>query len=238
MDIKNFLTLIAMALCVFAAPLTVSADSLERPTNQVHLSASAEREVPNELFRISMFTELRDADPAKIADEINSQMSRAVAQAKAVDGVTVKTGSYNTTPIYNYKSPSREPVWQGTQELVLESKDLQGVLKLAGSLQQFLKIRNVSYAVTPKTRQQIQDELIEEAMQAFHQRAAVVGRHMPKTDYEIGEIHINVGGSRPPMYRHNVRAAASPKMMEADGGPAVEAGTTRLEVSVSGSVRY
>ncbi len=238
MDLKILYTLVVAPLMVLTASSSVFADSVEPPRNQVHLSAAAQREVPNELFQVFMFTELRDKDPAKVADEINAQMNQAIAQAKQVEGVTIKTGSYNTTPIYNYKSPTKEPVWQGTQDVVFESKDLKSVLKLAGDLQQILKIRNVSYAVTPETRQQIQDELIEDAMRAFHRRAAVVGRHMPTSDYEFGELHINVGGGRPPMYKHNVRAAASPEMMAADGGPAVEAGTTRLEVTVSGSVRY
>lgn len=229
---------IVALMMLFTLGGVAHADTPPLPTNQVNLNASAEREIPNELFRVFMFTELRDRDPAVVATEINRQMAAAISEAKAVTGVKVKTGSYNTTPVYNYKSPGKEPVWQGSQDLVLESEDLQAVLKLAGTLQQTLKIRNVSYAVTPATRERILDELIEEAMMAFHRRAAVIGRHMPKTDYDIGEIHVGVGGSgRPPVYRAQMRKMDS-GVMAAESGPAVEAGTTRLEVTVSGSVRY
>jgi len=204
--------------------------------NVVHLSAEAQRDVPNEVFHLVMFIEERGDNPADVAQIINRTMASAIDVAKGASGVKVSSGAYNTTPVYDRKSVRKAPVWQGRQELFLESQNLDGLLDLASKLQGQLQIRNVGYSVTPATRKQIENELIDEALSAFHDRAKVVSRHVAGGSYEIVEIHINTGRTHNPV---SYRKHGGPAMaMAAESGPAMEGGTSKVSVSVQGSVRF
>jgi predicted secreted protein len=58
---------------------------------------------------------------------------------------------------------------------------------------------------------------------------------MDNMDYRIIELHVNTGGQRPPvMYAER----AMVQSMDARKAPAVEAGTSKLTVTVSGSVQF
>jgi predicted secreted protein len=72
-------------------------------------------------------------------------------------------------------------------------------------------------------------------MQAFLARVEIVKKHMPAKNQRIINLNINTGGYRPPVV-HAQRTMM--KSMELASTPAVEAGTSKLTVTVSGSVQY
>jgi len=239
MRTAGFTASLAIALLVIGPVMgnIAQADEPHAPQmNTVRLSADAEREVPNERFSVSLFVERRSPKASSLVAEINGIMAEALDKAKAVDGVKVSTGAYSTTPIYNYKSANKDPVWQARQDLHLESEDLEKVLALSGELQGSLQIAGVQYAVSRETRERIRDELIGEAMEAFHRRASVIGNHMPSKTYSIVDLNVDVGGhfGGNRMYKGAVAMAAAPR----ESAPVMEQGTSKIRVNVNGTVRY
>ena len=72
-------------------------------------------------------------------------------------------------------------------------------------------------------------------MQAFLARVEIVKKHMPVKNHRIINLNINTGGYRPPVI-HAERGMM--KSMGMESVPAVEAGKSKITVTVSGSVQY
>ncbi len=107
--------------------------------------------------------------------------------------------------------------------------------EVIGELQEKLHVRQMQFSASKQTRDKIENELIEEDMQAFKRRAAIIKKHMDEKDYRIVNLHINSNGQRPhpmPAQRRSMQT------MEMASTPTVEAGTSKITVTVSGSVQF
>ena len=201
--------------------------------NQVYLQASAQMDVPNDELIVIMTVEKEAADAAKLADTINQTMDWALSRVKQQKDIQARTLSYNTYPVYEKKTLIG---WRGNQQLELKSSDITELTEVTGQLQQRLQIKGMRFNPTRQTRKKHEDMLIEEAMQAFKQRVEIVKKHMSEKNVRIVSLNINTGGDYPRPIRAESRMMAMDSM--AVSTPAVEAGSSNLTVTVSGSVQF
>jgi len=218
-----------LLLAVFLAPLAAAAQAPETLFNLVSLSAQAEREVPNDLLSAVLAAEAEGVEPAPLAAEVNRTMQRALALAKGVGAVKIRTGGYATTPVYDKNRIVR---WRVRQELRLESADFAAATDLIGKLQASLVVAGMTLSVSPEARRQAENALTAEAIGAFDERARLVRDAMKAKSYRLRDLQLS--GSEPPrplyaMARSAVAQSAAP--------PAIEPGTTRILITVSGTVQ-
>ncbi|HLO62877.1 MAG TPA: SIMPL domain-containing protein [Azonexus sp.] len=217
---KTLLSLFALALVA-----TAEAGAL------VDLSAEASRPATNDMVRASIYSEASGSNPADLARQVNGNIAEALKLIREKKGVTVKTGSQSTYPIY---TQSRKiDGWRMRSELLIESKDFGAVSELLGRLQQMrLAVGDITQLPAPETRRQAEDEAMREAIRAFQNRAGVVGEQLGKT-WQIKQMHINQGGGTPVPLLRGARAA----MMAAEAAPApIEAGESTITTNVSGQI--
>ena len=69
--------------------------------NLVDLQAEVQREVQNDLLQAVLFVEANEVDPAHLASELNTALEDALAIAKKSASVTVRSGGYQTYPLYD-----------------------------------------------------------------------------------------------------------------------------------------
>jgi predicted secreted protein len=202
--------------------------------NQVHIDAQVERNVENDQLEVSMQVEKQGNKPQDIASEINETMQWGLKLAKSNKDIEVSTRSYQTYPIYKNRLIVG---WRATQKLNLKSIKITELTDLVGDLQERLQVKQMNFSPTRQTRARIENELISEAMDAFKQRAEIVKGHMDEKNYRIVDLHVNTGQSGPVMYQEAMmsRAMMSDAMEMA---PAVEAGTSKVIVTVSGSIQF
>lgn len=196
--------------------------------NQVHLQAQQSRAVSNDTMHVTLNTYADMQDAAALAERINRDMEWALARASAFAGVKVSTGAYQTWPVY------RENIkkgWRGQQSLVLESTDTQGLSQLAGQLQEKLQIKSMNFSVSDERRTEVENSLIRMALDAFKQRAGIVGDNLQATGYRLVDININTSSQRPPVV-YQARAMA----LEAAAPVAAEAGESDIQVTVNGTI--
>ncbi len=226
------LQFIVRTLFLLIFPLVVLAQ--ETPLfNQVHLDAQAEREVENDQLEVVLMVQEEGVKPDEIATRVNETMQWALQVAGADEDIEVSTRSYQTYPVYNDRFIVG---WRASQELYLRSEKISDLTELVGQLQQKLQVNQMNFSPTKATRTRIENELISEAMLAFRQRADVIKGHMDNMDYRIVNIQVSAGQAGPVMYRESVMAMA--KMADAAMAPAVEAGTSKVIVTVSGSIQF
>jgi predicted secreted protein len=224
-------TALAALACLGAAlPGAGAARAQEdTPEGRVHLAVEAERHVAND--RAVATLELIDEgeDPAELADRVSRRVSAALARAEREPGVDVRTGGIQTQPVFHEGQLRR---WRATQRLVLETARLETLPSLLGELQSEVPLASVEFTVSPEARRAVEEDLIAEALTAFRARAAGVGETLGARDVRIHQLHIDTGSSGPmPLGRSRGMA------MEAAAAPPLAAGTSRVTVTVRGSVQ-
>lgn len=218
-------------ISLLSLTLSVLAHDNEPLFNQVNLQAQAEREVPNDQLTVLLAVEEEEKEAAKIANKINKDMDWALNKTKSHQDIETRSLSYNTYPVYDNRTVV---AWRATQQLELKSTNITALSELVGDLQERLQVKNMSFSPTKETRKRYEDELIEEAMIAFKQRVELVKKHMDNKNVRIVNLHVSTGGGYPvPIYAENRMMAMSSK-----SAPAVEAGTSNIIVTVSGSVQF
>jgi predicted secreted protein len=198
--------------------------------NQVRLQSQQTEAVSNDTMHVTMNTYAEMQDPAKLAETINKDMEWALQQAKQVKGVKINTGGYQTWPITRKEVTTG---WRGQQDLVLESADTETLSRLVGQLQGRLQIKSMSFTVSDEKRAGVENRLIDAALDAFKQRAGIIGDNLKASGFRIVEINVNTSTQRPPMLRQARMATMS---MEASDAVAVEGGESDVSVTVNGTI--
>ena len=201
----------------------------------VEVTATAEREVTNDWLIASLSVERSGADSAALAGEVAALMRQALAEGKKHPDLKLATSAYSTQPRYESAGDgrSRQTGWRISQSLTLEGDNIEDATALMGALQAMdLKLVNLGFTISHKQRQHLAAELTAEALEEWKQKARAAIQQLGGRQWQPQALVISDGGSYSPM----------PRAMRLDtavmaAAPAVEAGTSRLQVSVSGQAR-
>jgi predicted secreted protein len=217
-------------LLLVALPLAALSEEAREPLfNLVSLQAEASREVENDLLTAVLAAEAEGAEPAKLSAEVNRKMARALEAALEARGVRARSGSYRTWPV---SEKGRIVRWRVRQELRLESGEFAAATALVGRLQQELVLAGLALSVSDEARRRAENALIAEALAALEERARVVRDAMRAKSYRVKDLQVATGGGLPPR-----PMLAEARSLAASAPPAIEPGTTRLQVTVSGTIQ-
>lgn len=227
------LRVLAWLMCsmMLVIPGVSSADD-EKPQDQVSFQVEVGRDVENDRVTALMSVTAENKKPAELADIMNSTMQWALDQARGNDKVKTRSGSYQTYPVYDDKKIVR---WRGRQELHLESQDIDQLSELIGVLQSRLQMQSLQFSVSPEKRQQVEDQLIEQALSAYQARAGIIQMALGAKGYRLRDVGIHTGGQDPIVPVRMKTASVLRQSSVAE--PAMEQGTSRVTVQVSGSIR-
>jgi predicted secreted protein len=202
------------------------------PKDQVSFRVEAKREVPNDWITATLGVEEESGDAASLAARVNQRMAAALALAKAEQRLLVSSGAYQTQPVYDR---SRIVRWRASQDLVIETAEVDVLAQMAGTLQaQGLLLRGVSFSVAPETRKRVEDELIVEALGLFRERAGLIARGLGRRGWNLMSLALGESGL-PPMPFPQTRGMA----MEASAAavaPAFESGRSTLRIEANASI--
>ncbi|MEA3118971.1 MAG: hypothetical protein QOI13_2241 [Paraburkholderia sp.] len=203
----------------------------DAPSGVLFLSAQASTDVPQDVVDITLFYEQEAQDPASLTDALNKRTATALKQAQGTRGVSAHTGTFSIYPATD--RDGRISAWRGRTEVVLESHDFAAASKLAGEMNTTMQVGNVTFSLSPEAQRSANSKLTEDGIASFRDQAEAAARAFGYTGYMIKQVSVGKEGpSRPIMAMRAM--AASP----GGSGPLpVEGGTSRVTVSVSGSVQ-
>jgi predicted secreted protein len=222
----------ALLFALLLVPLALAAQAPgETLFNLVNLNAQAEREIVNDLLTATLFAEAKGADPAQLADGVNRTMQRALAAALGYKSVQTRSAGYQTIPVYDKNRVAR---WRVRQELRLESADFAAATELIGKLQASLAVAGLNLSVSGEARRRAENALIADALAAFDERARVVRDAVKAKGYRVRDLQVSTGGAPPrPVFPMAARALSSESLAQ----PAIEPGSTRILITVSGTIQ-
>jgi len=199
--------------------------------NVINLQAQSTREVENDLLQATLYVELEDRDTARLADSINRTIQQALHTAGEYKAIKVKTGNYQTFPVYDKKQIVQ---WRARHEIHIESGDFSAATSLIGKLQASMQLAGLSFSVSPGLRQKSENSLITDAVGAFRLRADVIRTSLKASSYKIQTLNINTSeGYTQPGFSLRTMAAVPAQVTP----PETEAGTSRITVTVSGTIQ-
>lgn len=202
-----------------------------QPVDQVSFRVQAGRELANDLGQAVLYLQREGRDSASLADAVNRGMRQALKRAGAEQAVKVSTGAYRTWPVYDKNRIVR---WRVSQELRLESSDMAALTRVVGALQDQLQVRSMQFLLSPAARESAEESLTVEALGRFQRRARAIATALGASGYRLGQLDISSSGPPPVVGLRREVAAAGVSRVAA---PAVEQGVSRVQVTVSGSIR-
>jgi predicted secreted protein len=178
-----------------------------------------------------MYHERNGQHPTSMADDVNRTIAWAVELARQASGIKVQTLQYRQEPVYRNKSISS---WRVRQSIRLESSDVTNLSRLVGELQERLSVASLRYTISPKVRQEVEDELITLALGRFGRRGKLIAGELGRSDYRIVAMDVSTSGASPaPVRMRAVSAMAESSRVTA---PTLEPGVQSVTVQVSGTI--
>lgn len=221
------------ALVALSLPVAVFAQPNPQPFfNVVTLETSATADVPTDTLTVTLFTEEQGPDPGELAARTNARLERALSTAKSEPGVEARSGTYQTTPVYD--RANQITGWRVRADLVLEGRDFKTVSALAGKLQPAMKLAGMAFSLSRGAREKAETSLLVDALHKFQARADAIAKTLGFPGYTLGQIAVR--GEGPAFQPVAYRMAAT---QVADGGgppPPMEGGKNAVTIVVSGSV--
>lgn len=203
------------------------------PATLLNLSASAQRELPNDQLNATLYIQERQPQAAQLADKLNRTLNRAKADAAGYPKVTISSGNYNSWPSYDKNGKING--WQGRADIRLHSRDFTAAAELIAQLQKYMLLEGVQFSVADSTRKATEQTLIPEAIAQLQHQAAAAGKALGKQQQQVREL--TIGESQPNMPPMLMRA----KAMTADAAaevatPEWQPGNSTIQLNVSGRI--
>ena len=197
----------------------------------VDLNAEASRLAPNDLARAQAFIEFDDGTPSALAKKVNTVIQSALATARPYSSVKVRSGNTSTYPVYGKNGRTIER-WRMRSELLLESKDQSALSELLGKLQAQMAVGQLTLEPSEETARTTENAAIADGIAAFNARAKIVAESLGSS-WRILHMNVNHTSGMPPP-RPMMRGKMA--MAEAVADMPMEAGESRVTVSISGQI--
>lgn len=206
------------------------------PANVVQLSASGFKDVQQDWLTMSLNTTREGPDAATVQNQLKVALDAALAVARPMaqtQQLELRTGRFSLYP--RYSSNGKINGWQGSTELVLEGRDFARISATAGRIQT-LTMGHVAFSLSREAQQALEADVQAMAIERFKQQASQIAKGFGFTSYSLREISVSSADSGGAPVRPRVMAMEAKAAMS-DAPVAVEAGTSMVNVTVSGSIQ-
>jgi predicted secreted protein len=226
---------LALVLGTLAAPVWAGQPA---PSGVLQLQAQASAEVVPDRSVASLAAVAQGEDLAALNAEVARRLDEALRTARATQGVQAATGGVSTQPRYRDTGGTvHQDGWTVSAVLTLRAADPKVLGALLGQLGAKLQLQSVRGEMSAAQRQHELDTLGARAIAAFRARALAAARDFGYAGYtlrevQLGELQGMEPQPRPMVFQQGMLAARA-----AQPALAVEPGSRKLSVSVSGSVQ-
>jgi predicted secreted protein len=205
----------------------------------IQLEHSAQQDIANDLASLGLFAEFRDKEAGVASQKAAAALTAALARVQSDSAISDRRTALQTW--MDYGPDGKTAGWRARAELTLEGKDFAALSKAAGRLSPDFAVSSVSYRLSHEARQQEEQKLITRAIASWREKAANITTALGYTGFEPRDVQVRTssdlgGGPGMPMARmgSNMLMASS---ADAAPAPVIEAGKSRVSVTIAGSVR-
>lgn len=173
------------------------------------LQAAATEEVRQDTVQITVSAQVDAPDQAGVGKKLNALLDDLMKTAKSNADVSARTGSYRVWP--NSNSKGKIVGWQGEGSIVLESTNFDAASALATKMGDKSAISNIGFTLSRKAREAVERKLLNQAAQAFRERALAAASAFGFSGYRLKKIQLGgVGAVAPRAYMAMAKGAPAP----------------------------
>ena len=230
----NKVSVIILLLCLTSCFEEKESEEQElKDLTVITFQESAQKEVLQDAYLATLRYEQNGEDVVLLQDNINKKMKYGVDFAKKTADLDVSTRSYNVNQRWD-ENLKKYNGYNAFQEIILNSKNKEALLKVAQELQQqgFIMNNLESYLSTQK-RATYKNELIEEALNRAKDKANIIAKNLAKTNINIAQIDIHYDDVMPYFSKSFQSVSRTDAAM---AQPVVEAGKQNVSVNISVTV--
>ncbi|MDT8282220.1 MAG: SIMPL domain-containing protein [Gammaproteobacteria bacterium] len=222
----------AFATLLFLSPglNTVWAHDNETHYDRVYLSARATAQLENDTMVAIVYAQEEGAQAAELSSIVNKRVRWGLERVKKYPEIKHQTNAYSSDPVY---SNNKIKGWRVRQSLRLESQDMTLMSDVLGDLQAELAVQAMHFTVSPASKNHQDEKLIDEALQAFENRAQQLVKKLGRKNFKIVDINISTSGTQGIRPQYKMQAMA---MDVAESAPVISAGEQTVSVTVSGNI--
>ncbi len=222
-------------LLLLAASAAYAGDAPEG--TRVNLSAQSEQLLANDEVVAEFRIEASGKMPQKLQSHVNRISQAISARMQRERGVKLTTTGRRMDPVWRYESSSRKRVrdgWHLVQSLRITSSNLDAVPNWLDEVENAgAHMQSLAFRVSHESASKAQETLRMQAIDSFRQRATATARALGATSFQI--LHLNTDIRMPVPMRRSMAVMAMAEAKSAPA-PALEAGESRISVSVSGEI--
>lgn len=227
MNASRFLATIFLMLSVSGGAL--AADCTARTSPKVHFDANASQLAENDSMRATLFVEVQDTTPNGASAQVTQAANEALRVLAKDKNLHVRTGAYRTYPV---SEKGTIKAWRARSELVIESDQIDRVSDAISAVSGSMQLAGVEFFPSAALRKKVEEALVDEAIKAFLDKAKRISMSFGAERFEICEASVTDQTEGPPP-RPLMRSMAAEAAAVA---PEFGSGTTRLSVSVAGTI--
>lgn len=232
----KILSAVLLSSAVSSVALAGAEHNHEVEYNMISLSASATKQVSNDLMQANLSIEKSHKQPSELAQQVNQLMNFATATAKKYPTVKIKTGQQHTYPIYDEQNNRKLKEWRANASVNLESQDFAATSKLIAELQQQFQLQGVSFSVSDEQRKKVEDELLTEVSKNFQHRAKLLTQSWNKTQYDL--VNFNLETQHNQYYAAPMMAMSrQAKVADAIDSQDMNVGESKVTINAHGSIQ-
>lgn len=205
------------------------------PSQVLHLSASAQTEVPQDWLVMTLSVQKEASQAPAVQKQLNAILAAALASAtpQAKPGwVEIRTGEMNVSP--RYGRDGKINGWQGVAQLILQGRDAVQIALVASSLTD-LTVAQIDWRLSPEQKKEAESRIQAEAVAQFQSKAQSLTQQFGFARYTLKEVHVSaqeVGEGVMP------RRVAMVQMEAPSAQPVpTVAGKSRVLVNILGSIQ-
>jgi predicted secreted protein len=201
----------------------------------VHLSASAQTEVPQDWLVMVLSVQREGMQAPAVQKQLNTVLAAALATATPQNkpgSLEIKTGEMNVSP--RYGRDGKINGWQGSAQLVLQGRDAVQIATLAGQLTDWT-VSQIDWRLSPALKQEAEMRIQAEAVERFQSKAQFLTQQFGFARYTLKEVRVSAQESGEGVTPHRVSMVP----MDAPSAAPVPtlAGKSLVVVNISGSIQ-
>lgn len=230
--------LVPAMLVLLSLPTQLRAQNVQETLyDVVRISTQASVDVDNDLMVVILVVQEEDKDASSLANKVNATMTWALDSLESFEAIAVRSRNYQTFPTYDSTNKRQLIGWTAKQSIELETDDFAAAGKAIQTLQERLQVQSINLSVKPATRERAADLLIDNALNSFKDRAALVQRNLNSGGFRILELDISTTRGAPTPQHSRVLGVDSYSSRAVESAPAIAAGSSTVQVQVQGRIQ-
>jgi predicted secreted protein len=226
---RHFMAFTTLFMAIGLAQAQTAPAVTDVKGTKINLDARASVEVDNDVMGASLFVEMEDTDATRLADKVNRATNDALKLARGFTGVRAKTSAYSTYPVIDKGKIVR---WRSRSEISVDGEDFRRMAEAIGKLQALMQLGGVEFSVSPAARAKAEEALTQTAIAEFLRKAEQLAKGFKGLGFNVLEATVSADSGFIPPRPMMMKSMAS----EAVAAPDLQGGTSRVTVTVNGSI--